>query len=81
MHTGIDVGGTGGNLDIVAIFAAIHLADVQMGALLRDTLGHNTDNYLGNLAAEVDELLDLKATAKELVLKLLCGHVNINILL
>ena len=81
VHTGVDVGCAGGNLDVVAVLAAVNLADVQMGALLRDTLGHNTDNDLGNLAAEVDQLLDLKAAAKELVLKLLRGDVDVNILL
>ena len=65
----------------MAVLAAVNLADVQMGALLRDTLGHNTDNDLGDLAAEVDQLLDLKAAAKELVLKLLRGDVDVNILL
>ena len=81
VHTGVDVGCAGGNLDVVAVLAAVNLADVQMGAFLRDTLGHNTDNDLGDLAAEVDQLLDLKAAAKELVLKLLRGDVDVNILL
>ena len=81
VHTGVDVGCAGGNLDVVAVLAAVNLADVQMGPLLRDTLGHNTDNDLGDLAAEVDQLLDLKAAAKELVLKLLRGDVDVNILL
>ena len=65
----------------MTIVTAVHLADVQMRSLLRDALGHNTDNDLGNLTAEVDQLLDLKAAAEEFILQLLRGDININILL
>ena len=81
VHTRVNVGRTGGNLNIVAIVTAVHLADVQMRSLLRDALGHNTDNDLGNLTAEVDQLLDLKAAAEEFILQLLRGDINVNILL
>ena len=64
MHTRVNVGRTSGNLNIVAVLAAIDLADVQVGTLLGDTLGHDTDDDLRNLAAQVDEFLDLKAAAK-----------------
>ena len=64
VHTRVNVGRTGGNLNIVAILAAIDLADVQVGTLLGDTLGHDTDDDLRNLAAQVDEFLDLKAAAE-----------------
>ena len=81
VHTGVNVGGTGGNLDVVTVIAAIHLADVQVGTLLRDTLGDNADNDLADLAAEVDKFLDLKAAVKQLALQLLGGDVDIYILL
>ena len=81
VHTGVNIGSAGGNLDIVTVIAAIHLADVQVGALLRDTLGDNADNDLADLAAEVDEFLDLKAAVKQLALQLLGGDVDIYILL
>ena len=51
-----------------------------MRSLLRDALGHNTDNDLGDLTAEVDQLLNLKAAAEEFILQLLRGDININIL-
>ena len=81
MHTGVNIGGAGGNLNIVAVVAAIHLADVQVGALLRDTLGDNADNDLADLAAKVDEFLDFEAAVKQLALQLLGGDVDIYILL
>ena len=81
VHTGIDIGCAGRDLDVVTIVTAVHLADVQMRSLLRDALGHNTDNDLGDLTAEVDQLLNLKAAAEELVLQLLRSDININILL
>ena len=81
VHTGVNIGSAGGDLDIVTVIAAIHLADVQVGALLRDTLGDNADNDLADLAAEVDEFLDLKAAVKQLALQLLGGDVDIYILL
>ena len=65
----------------MTVIAAIHLADVQVGTLLRDTLGDNADNDLADLAAEVDEFLDLKAAVKQLALQLLGGDVDIYILL
>ena len=65
----------------MAIVTAVHLADVQMRSLLRDALCHNTDNDLGDLTAEVDQLLNLKAAAEEFILQLLRGDININILL
>ena len=81
VHTGIDIGCAGRDLDVAAIVTAVHLADVQMRSLLRDALRHNTDNDLGDLTAEVDQLLNLKAAAEELVLQLLRGDINVNILL
>ena len=81
MHTDVDIGGAGGNLDIVTVIPAIHLADVQVGTLLRDTLGDNADNDLADLAAEVDEFFDLKAAVKQLALQFLGGDVDIYILL
>ena len=81
MHTGVDIGGTGGNLDIVTVIPAIYLADVQVGTLLRDTLGDNADNDLADLAAEVDKFFDLKAAVKQLVLQFLGGDIDIYILL
>ena len=81
VHTGIDIGCAGRDLDVVTIVTAVHLADVQMRSLLRDALGHNTDNDLGDLTAEVDQLLNFKAAAEEFILQLLRGDININILL
>ena len=81
VHTSVNIGSAGGNLNIVTVIAAIHLADVQVGALLRDTLGDNADNDLADLAAEVDEFLDLKAAVKQLALQFLGGDVDIYILL
>ena len=52
-----------------------------MRSLLRDALCHNTDNDLGDLTAEVDQFLDLKAAAEEFILQLLRGDINVNILL
>ena len=80
VHALVNVGGTGGDLDIVAILTAVYLADVQVGALLGDALGDNANNDLADLAAEINEFFDLKAAAKEFIFQLLCGDIDINIL-
>ena len=80
MHALVNVRSAGGDLDVVAVLAAVYFADMQVGALLRNALGDNADNDLADLAAEINEFFDLKAAAKELIFQLLCGDVNINIL-
>ena len=80
VHTRINVGCTGGNLNVMAVIAAVHLADVQVGALLRDALGDNTDNDFGNFGGEVNEFLDLETAVKQLLFQFLGGNVNIHIL-
>ena len=80
VHALVNVRSAGGDLDVVAVLAAVYFADMQVGALLRNALGDNADNDLADLAAEINEFFDLKAAAKELIFQLLCGDVNINIL-
>ena len=64
----------------MAVVAAVHLADVQVGALLRDALGHDADDDFVDAGGKVDELLDLKAAAKEFGFQLLCGDVDVDVL-
>ena len=80
VHARVNVGRTGGDLDIVAVLAAIHLADVQVGALLRNALGDHTHNNLVDIGGQIDELLHLKATVEEFFLQLLGGDINVYIL-
>ena len=80
VHPGVDVGGAGGNLNVVAVIAAVHLADMQVGALLGHTLGDNADHNPGNFGGEVNQFLDLKAAVKQFLFQFFGGNVNIHIL-
>ena len=64
VHTGVHIGRTGGDLNIMAIVAAVHLTDMQVGALLGHALGHNANNNLADLSAKVDEFFYFKATVE-----------------
>src|SRR5699024_288199 len=79
VHADIDVRRAGRDLDIVAVAAAVHLADVQVGALLGDGLGHDADDNLADFGPEVDAFLDLEPAGEELFFKLLRGYIDIDV--
>ena len=81
MHTGIYIGCAGDDLDVPAVFAAIHLANEQMGALHGRAFLHLAHHHAPDAGGKVDELLHLKAAVKEPCLQLLGGNVDVHILL
>src|SRR5699024_5274066 len=80
VHTRVDVGRTGGNLDVMAVVAAIHLADVQVSPLLGHTLGDDTDNHFVDAGGQVDEFFYLETAVEELFLQFFGGNVDLYIL-
>ncbi len=81
MHAGINIGRAGDDLDVMAIFAAIHLADEQMRALHRCAFRYLAHHHAPDAGGKVDELLHLKAAVKEPCLQLLGGNIDVHILL
>ena len=80
VHARVNVGRTGGDLDIMAVVTAIHLADVQVGTLLGHTFGNDTHDHLVNIGGQIDQFLHLKAAVKELAFQFLGGDVDLYIL-
>ena len=74
VHAHIDVGCAGADLDVVAVLAAVHLADVQVGALLGHRLGDHADDHTVDLGTQVDQFLHLKAAGKQALFQLLGGR-------
>ena len=74
-----DVGCTGGDGQILTVFAAVDAAKVQMvGALLLLHVGDLTDDDPADLSREVDQLFYFKTAAEELFFQLLRGDVDVD---
>ena len=81
MHTGVDVRRAGHNLDRVAVFPAVHLADLQMRPLHRFTGEHFTHDHAADFLPKIDQLFHFKSASEQLLFQFFSGNIDIHIFL